>query len=235
MLYKKIISHSIKKSKVLISFVGIDGSGKSTLMTLINDKFKEVGVSAVTLQTPRHWHREDDPRIAFMGGAARIFATLTNSVLPYAALMPFTQIYSKIKEKLEQSTVLLSDRHPQIDSFVFLRYQFGAIFNSIPPRHLLSLLESVNPKIKGLDREFIFMLDIPVVAAVARIKKRKGEIDPFENQADMVTMQRNFNQAIETLRLQGYEQLHIVSVHNRSPQDVADEVWRTIVRNYTIH
>ena len=151
---------------MLITFEGIDGSGKSTLIKQVGEYLKSKNLNTLITYEP---YDEDNRNLIKSG-----------KYLPKAELALFTadrvqHIENIILPALKDNMIVLCDRF--IDSTI--AYQFGG--NGISPDVIKAMYKLLNYPIYP---ERTYYLDIPVSEAMFRISKRYSkEYDKYDCQS----------------------------------------------------
>lgn len=151
---------------MLITFEGIDGSGKSTLIKQVGEYLKSKNLNTLITYEPY----DEDIRNLIKSG----------KYLPKAELALFTadrvqHIENIILPALKDNMIVLCDRF--IDSTI--AYQFGG--NGISPDVIKAIYKLLNYPIYP---ERTYYLDIPVSEAMFRISKRYSkEYDKYDCQS----------------------------------------------------
>lgn len=151
---------------MLITFEGIDGSGKSTLIKQVGEYLKSKNLNTLITYEPY----DEDIRNLIKSG----------KYLPKAELALFTadrvqHIENIILPALKNNMIVLCDRF--IDSTI--AYQFGG--NGISPDVIKAIYKLLNYPIYP---ERTYYLDIPVSEAMFRISKRYSkEYDKYDCQS----------------------------------------------------
>lgn len=151
---------------MLITFEGIDGSGKSTLIKQVGEYLKSKNLNTIITYEPY----DEDIRSLIKSG----------KYLPKAELALFTadrvqHIENIILPALKNNMIVLCDRF--IDSTI--AYQFGG--NGISPDIIKAMYKLLNYPIYP---ERTYYLDIPISEAMFRISKRYSkEYDKYDCQS----------------------------------------------------
>lgn len=151
---------------MLITFEGIDGSGKSTLIKQVGEYLKSKNLNTIITYEPY----DEDIRNLIKSG----------KYLPKAELALFTadrvqHIENIILPALKNNMIVLCDRF--IDSTI--AYQFGG--NGISPDIIKAMYKLLNYPIYP---ERTYYLDIPISEAMFRISKRYSkEYDKYDCQS----------------------------------------------------
>lgn len=155
---------------MFISLEGTEGSGKTTLITMLKSYFENKGQQVVTAREPGGTPlAEDIRRLLLSTQHTEEIDHRTELLLFYASRMQnYTQV---IKPALDMGRVLIIDRY--IDSSI--SYQsFGRGLDEKYVKTLNELLIERKPDIT-------LWLDLPVEVGILRAKKR-GVLDRFEQE-----------------------------------------------------
>ncbi len=144
--------------KLLISFEGIDGSGKSTQMKLLSEKLKNINIDNIVLREPGDTGISNDIR--------KILLDKNNKIEPESETLLFLSSRSQlVKEKIipnyKKEKVILCDRY--IDST--LAYQgYGRQLNK-------KLIKQLNIFVtRNIIPDITFILDIDPKVSMNRLK-----------------------------------------------------------------
>lgn len=156
----------MKKSK-LISFEGIDGAGKSTIIQNVSDKLNQLGLSTIILQ---------EPGTTLMGVELRklIKADIPRSALTEVLMFMASRadmVENVITPALKNYDVVLLDRY--IDStVVYQGYGNGIDLNLIQTLNRMAIGNNLPHK--------TILIDVDLETAEARRKIRPEDIDKFD-------------------------------------------------------
>lgn len=200
---------------MLITFEGIDGSGKSTLIKQVGEYLKSKNLNTLITYEPF----DKDIRNLIKSG----------SYLPKAELALFMadrvqHIEQVILPALKENIIVLCDRF--IDSTI--AYQFGG--NGISPDVIKAMYKLFNYPIYP---ERTYYLDIPVSEAMFRISKRYSkEYDKYDCQSYEFyqNIQAGYQQAIR----EDPSRFCIVDANrptNKIILDVISDLDRVLIRN----
>jgi len=156
------------KRGIIISFEGIDGSGKTTIAKATEEELSKIGFE--TLYT-------EEPTDSFLGEMIRkiILKNLTISLSPITQAFLFNadrnfHVNSIILEALDEKKLILMDRFT--DST--LAYQGEN-------DKLMSIIEKINDiATESVLPDITFLLDLDPKIALGRIEKLSKEVDKFE-------------------------------------------------------
>ncbi|MBO4369660.1 MAG: dTMP kinase [Desulfovibrio sp.] len=152
---------------MFVTFEGIDGAGKTTVLTMLADKYRALGKNVLVTR---------EPGGSTLGVQLRAFLldSKTHSLDPRAELFLFLadraqHVATSIKPALETGTLVFCDRF--MDST--FAYQGGG--RGLDLEQLLSLN---NAACNGLIPDVTFLLDLSIETARARLEKRAHDADP---------------------------------------------------------
>tara|TARA_Y100001968_G_C19364175_1_gene721528 strand:- start:418 stop:1053 length:636 start_codon:yes stop_codon:yes gene_type:complete len=143
----------------LISFEGIDGSGKSTQIRMLEDKFGELGINYITYREPGGTELSEKIREILLDKKNIELTYNSESLLFAAARAQLTS--KKIKPSLNDGVFVICDRF--IDSTI--AYQGYGRGLSIEHLNIIN-----NIATEGLKPDVTFILDLDPNIAMKRIK-----------------------------------------------------------------
>ncbi|AKJ29769.1 dTMP kinase [Caldimonas brevitalea] len=152
----------------LISIVGFDGSGKTTQITALAERFRAEGRTVVETRQPTDWYRNEAAVQHFHeeGGSrerARILAL-------FAAADRHRHVQEVILPALRRGAVVICDRYVYATFGVF-------IHRGVDPAFLVTLNQGV-PR-----PDFAFFLDLPTASLIERLRSRDGDKLKFEERS----------------------------------------------------
>ena len=189
----------------LITFEGIDGSGKTTIVNILG---KMIENSVITYEPTNTW----------LGKSVKKAMDERKDAMTIALLFLADRIehIKEIKKWLDEGKIVLCDRY--IDSTI--AYQIEHLKKRIknPERWIKNIHE---PFLLKPDLTFLFVL--PVNVAIKRIGNRKKTI--FEKKEFLERVQENYIKIAENEK----DRFVIVDA-NKSKEDVANECYKKIKR-----
>ena len=198
---------------MLISFEGTEGCGKSTLIRHLLEKFSSVKIQAIATREP--------------GGspvAEKIREIILNNEMdPLTELFLYESARAEHFEKiiapaLKVKTLVLCDRF--IDSTI--AYQGFARGIKLPIIETLNKLAT-----HGTVPDLTFFLDLPVEEGLARAT------DPNRFEKAGIDFQKKVRKGFLYSIRKNSRRWQVVSVKNRSPEDIAEEVFLKIIKKLT--
>jgi len=195
---------------MLISFEGTEGCGKSTLIRHLLEKFKDEQIPAIATREP--------------GGspvAEKIREVILNNEMdPLTELFLYESARAEHFEKiiapaLKTKTLVLCDRFT--DSTI--AYQGFARGLALPVIETLNKLATNNRP-----PDLSFFLDLPVEEGLARAT------DPNRFEKAGIEFQKKVRKGFLYSIRKNKKRWQVISVKNRSPEDVAEEVFQKIIK-----
>jgi dTMP kinase len=151
---------------------GIEGSGKSTLMTQLSEHLAAGGHGVVVTREPGGTQLGDAVRAIFLNRAIAI-SPLTESLLVNAARAQ--HVADVIRPALADGRIVLCDRFSD-STLAYQGYGRGL--------DLSSLRAVCATAAGGLEPDLVLLLDVPVSVARARLRERNGPTDRIESEDD---------------------------------------------------
>ena len=195
---------------MLISFEGTEGCGKSTLIRNLLQKFSSAKIQAISTREP--------------GGSP--VAEKIREIILHNEMDPLTELFlyesaraehfeKVIEPALKAKKIVLCDRF--IDSTI--AYQGFARGLKLPVIETLNKLatESRAP-------DLTFFLDLPVEEGLARAT------DPNKFEKAGVEFQKKVRKGFLYSIRKNKKRWKVVSVRNRTPEEIADEVFEIILK-----
>ncbi|MBC7253529.1 MAG: dTMP kinase [Actinobacteria bacterium] len=162
-----------KRKGVLITFEGVEGSGKTTQMNMLHAHLIRMNVDVVATHEPGGTRLGEEIRRILLNPSFREMHPLTETVL-YAADRA-QHVYEVIKPALEAGKVVLCDRY--LDSS--LAYQ------GVARRVGLEGVRNLNEWITDdLYPDLTFLLEIPFRVGLKRLEERNKAMDRMEGQPE---------------------------------------------------
>ena len=167
-------------------FEGIDASGKSTLLNLLCEKFKEEGLSFVQTREPGGTRIGEKIRSVLLEKQNTAFHPLAEALLYYSDRKQ--HIEELIQPALKKGLWILSDRYWASTS----AYQCGG--RGLDEGFVENLKQTV---CAGYEPDLWFLLDLPVEEALKRLSvSKKDSRDRFEKE------DKTFHQKVRAYYLQ---------------------------------
>jgi len=194
---------------------GIDGSGKSTQMKLLEEKLESKGV---------HIHMTFEPTDNSIGKIVRsvINKQVEVSSKTLAALFladRIDHIESKVHGMLEMVSngiTVISDRY----------YWSSFAYHSLDdPMEWVVQLNDICRKL--LKPDFTFFLDIPIETSLSRIEANRSQKDLFEKKEVLTEVRENY---LKAFREYGDPEEYKIIDANRSSNQIFEEIWEILAK-----
>lgn len=148
---------------------GIDGSGKSTQLKLLEDELKIIGYKTEVIHFPQHGERSAALVDDYLAGKYGQVGPYPASV--FYAVDRFDAAF-RLKAWLQQGKVVLCDRYVTANA----AHQGGKISDHVERLKFFKWLDNLEYNIFGIPRpDLNIILNVPVAAAVQMIKLRKSD------------------------------------------------------------
>lgn len=205
------------KKPLFIAFEGIDGSGKSTQLTLLSEHLKQEGIKVYTTYEPtdspigsiitnifRHRIESDHKTIAGLFVADRLDHLLnkTNGIL----------------KKLQEGYTVITDRY-YLSSYA---YQGAHV-----PMDWVIQANSLSAEL--LRPDLNIFIDITPEAGMQRLNNSRSNIELFETNENLKLVRKQYLEVIE--RLRNEEQIFITD-GNRDTNLIASDIWIEISQKF---
>lgn len=201
------------KKGVFIAFEGIDGSGKSTQISLLADKIREKGVRCFETCEPSGGPigsmirqiltgriKTDNRVIAAMFAADRL-DHLLNEV-------------DGVVHKREEGIAVITDR------YYFSSYAYHSV--DVPMEWVIRTNEE---SAKILRPDLTVFLDISADTAMERITKNRFHQELFEKKERLIKVRDNYFKAFELMK---EEENVLIIDGNQSPELISEMIWKEI-------
>lgn len=210
----------VKKNKIsrgnFIAFEGIDGSGKSTQISMLANRLNKEGIYCYTTMEPTNSpigsliHQIMTGRIKTDN---RVIAGLFVADRLDHLLNEVDGIVSKINE----GTTVITDR------YYFSSYAYHSV--DMPMEWVIKANEQSSAILKPTITIFI---DVEPDTAIERIAKNRFHQELFEKKSRLVKVRENYLKAFELLEK---EEKYVIIDGNQTQEKIAEIVWET-VREY---
>ena len=207
------MNHIDNHNGVLIAFEGIDGSGKSTQITILNERMKEEGIHCYTTMEPT-----DSPFGSLIHQIMTGRIKTDNKVI--AALFVADRLdhllndVDGIVNKINEGTTVLTDR------YYFSSYAYHSV--DMPMEWVIQ----ANGQSSGILRPTVtIFIDTDPDTAMERIAKSRDHQELFEKKSRLVKVREKYFEAFE--KLKGEERVIVID-GNRSVQEIADDIWERV-------
>lgn len=196
-----------------IAFEGIDGSGKSTQIRMLDARMKEQGIYCYTTMEPT-----DSPIGSLIHQIMMGRIKTDNKVI--AALFVADRLdhllndVNGIVNKINEGTTVITDR------YYFSSYAYHSV--DMPMDWVIKANEQSSNILRPTVNVFI---DISPDVAIERIAKNRFHQELFEKKSRLIKVREKYLEAFDKLK----EEECIIKVDgNRSEQEIADDIWEGI-------
>lgn len=202
----------VNKGK-FIAFEGIDGSGKSTQIRLLNERMKREGIPCYTTMEPT-----DSPIGSLihqiMTGRIKTDNKVIAGLFVADRLDHLLNDINGIVNKINEGTTVITDR------YYFSSYAYHSV--DMPMDWVIKANEQSSNILRPTVTVFI---DISADTAIERIAKNRQHQELFEKKSRLVQVREKYFEAFEKLK---DEERVVVVDGSRSEQDIAEDIWDKI-------
>jgi dTMP kinase len=198
---------------MFVTFEGIEGSGKSSLIDGLVSRLEAVGEEPLRVHEPGGTPVGDAVRALMLGSDVEM-TPLAEALMMNASRAQL--VSTVIRPALAQRRIVLCDRYAD-STIAYQGYGRGL---DVPTMRLLCLAAT-----SGLEPDLTFLLDIPVEVSMSRLKER-ASADRFEREgvAFFDRVRRGYVEMAKTARR------WCVLDASQSPSEVLDAAWATLRR-----
>jgi len=203
----RVFAHQRKDPGMLIAIVGFNGSGKTTQVSALAERFRSFGREVIETRQPTDWYRNDGSVIEFQaaGGSreqARILAL-------FGAADRLRHIHHIINPALHRGAVVICERYVYAHFAAFisrgLDFDFVVTINSGIPKP-----------------DFAFYLDVPPSILLERVKQRNRGSLRFE--------ERSLERISCIIKYYDEMRDHLTRIDGlKSPNEVASSIFNEII------
>lgn len=196
-----------------IAFEGIDGSGKSTQIRMLDARMKEQGIYCYTTMEPT-----DSPIGSLihqiMMGRIKTDNKAIAALFVADRLDHLLNDVNGIVNKINEGTTVITDR------YYFSSYAYHSV--DMPMDWVIKANEQSSNILRPTVNVFI---DISPDVAIERIAKNRFHQELFEKKSRLIKVREKYLEAFDKLK----EEECIIKVDgNRSEQEIADDIWEGI-------
>ncbi len=198
------------KNNLFITLEGIDGSGKSTQIKLLEENLTKAGHKVYSTYEPTSGSIGKLIRSVLKGELAMDERAIAGLFVA-DRIDHLTNQSDGILKKLEEGYTVLSDR------YYFSSYAYHAAHMDMDwVIHANSLSAQL------LRPDFTVYIDISAEASMERIYKNRSFTELYENLENLNIVRNNYFDAFELLKKD--EEVFITD-GNRAPNDIANDIW----------
>lgn len=199
-----------------IAFEGIDGSGKSTQVQLLNTRLKQEGICCYTTMEPT-----DSPIGSLihqiLTGRIRTDNRAIAGLFVADRLDHLLNEVNGILAKIDEGITVITDR------YYFSSYAYHSV--DMPMEWVIKANEQSSLLLRPTVTVFI---DVEPEVAVERIAKNRFHRELFEKKSRLVKVRENYMKAFELLE---HEEKVVIIDGNQSQEKISDRIWEE-VRKY---
>lgn len=207
----------VKKEKArngsFIAFEGIDGSGKSTQISLLANRLNKEGIYCYTTMEPTNSpigsliHQ-------IMTGRVKTDNRVIAGLFVADRLDHLLNEVDGIVAKINEGTAVITDR------YYFSSYAYHSV--DMPMEWVIGANEQSSAILRPTITIFI---DVDPDIAVERIAKNRFHQELFEKKSRLVKVRENYLKAFELLKK---EEKYVIIDGNQSQEEIAEIVWNTV-------
>ncbi|MDE6530235.1 MAG: dTMP kinase [Lachnospiraceae bacterium] len=208
---------TVKKGKIsrgnFIAFEGIDGSGKSTQIALLNNRLNKEGIYCYTTMEPTNSpigsliHQ-------IMTGRVKTDNRVIAGLFVADRLDHLLNEVDGIVSKINEGTTVITDR------YYFSSYAYHSV--DMPMEWVIRANEQSSAILRPTITIFI---DVKPDTAVERIAKNRFHQELFEKKSRLVKVRENYLKAFELLTK---DEKYMIVDGNQSQEKIAEIVWDTV-------
>ena len=191
---------------------GGEGSGKSTQLQLLAERFRETGRDVVTTREPGGSRLAEDIRGLILQDSSADMAPRCEALLFAAARADHAE--TLIRPALSRGAVVLSDRF--VESSIAYQGAARGLGQS-------DIAEISRWATDGLSVDLTVLLDIDPQAGLARAQ------DPNRLEAESLAFHQSVREALLTLAAEEPARHTVVQADLGTPQEVADTIWAAVL------
>ena len=200
----------------LITFEGIDGSGKSTQIQLLEAEFKKLGISYKTFREPGGTKLSEKIRTILLDKENIELYSNAESLLFAAARAQLTA--EQIKPAITKGEFVICDRFTD-STIAYQGYGRGLNINN------LELINTIATD--GLIPDITFILDIDPQKATERLKT----VNPDRMEAAGIDFFKKIRQGYCQIREQNQSRCIVIN-GERSQKDISEEIYHIIMERF---
>lgn len=212
-----------KKGKIsrgsFIAFEGIDGSGKSTQISMLTNRLNKEGIYCYTTMEPTNSpigsliHQ-------IMTGRIKTDNKVIAGLFVADRLDHLLNEVDGIVSKINEGTTVITDR------YYFSSYAYHSV--DMPMEWVIKANEQSSAILKPTITIFI---DVNPDTAIERIAKNRFHQELFEKKSRLVKVRENYLKAFELLK---NEEEYVIIDGNQTQEKIAEMVWDTVKQYFNL-
>lgn len=196
---------------MFIALEGIDGSGKSTQMKLLAEKFAAAGFKVYTTFEPTDNAVGSIIRSIMKGQMKADERTIAGLFVADRLDHVLSEDYGMLK-KVEEGFVVITDR------YYFSSYAYHGTHIDMD-----WVIEANAMSAQALRPDINFFINISPETAIQRVQSNRTEIERYENIENLRNVRDKYFEAFDMLE----EEEHIVIIDGeRSVEEISNEIWK---------
>lgn len=200
-----------------IAFEGIDGSGKSTQVQLLNERLRQEGIRCYTTMEPT-----DSPIGSLirqiLTGRVKTDNRVVASLFAADRLDHLLNEVNGILAKVDEGITVITDR------YYFSSYAYNSV--DMPLEWVITANEHSSRLLRPTITVFI---DVEPEEAVERIARNRFHRELFEKKSRLVKVRENYMRAFQLL---GQEEKVVVVDGSQSREEISRQIWEEVRRYF---
>lgn len=205
-----------------ITFEGGEGSGKSTQIRLLAERFDKEGLRVIVTREPGGSPGAEIIRHVLLSGVGKMLGADAETLLFIAARDD--HVRHVIEPALAQDIWVLCDR------FADSTQVYQGYAGKVDPR-LLDAMERVT--IGTLKPDLTLILDVPVEVGMQRAASRRGTDTPDRFEGENIDFHRKLRDGYLAIARREPERCVLIDA-TETPENVADRIWSTLMQRRLI-
>lgn len=217
---KKEISNNLNTEKGhFIAFEGIDGSGKSTQISLLMNRLKREGIACYDTMEPT-----DSPIGSLihqvMTGRMKTDNRVIAGLFVADRLDHLLNDVNGIVAKINEGITVVTDR------YYFSSYAYHSV--DMPMEWVIKANEQSSEILRPTVTIFI---DVNPDIAIERIMQNRFHQELFEKKSRLIRVRDNYMKAFKMLE---DEEEYIIIDGNRRPEEIAEDIWKVVSKYFSL-
>lgn len=217
---KKEINNNLNTEKGhFIAFEGIDGSGKSTQISLLMNRLKREGIACYDTMEPT-----DSPIGSLihqvMTGRMKTDNRVIAGLFVADRLDHLLNDVNGIVAKINEGITVVTDR------YYFSSYAYHSV--DMPMEWVIKANEQSSEILRPTVTIFI---DVNPDTAIERIMQNRFHQELFEKKSRLIRVRDNYMKAFKMLE---DEEEYIIIDGNRRPEEIAEDIWKVVSKYFSL-
>lgn len=202
-----------------IAFEGIDGSGKSTQISLLMDRLKREGITCYNTMEPT-----DSPIGSLihqvMTGRMKTDNRVIAGLFVADRLDHLLNDVNGIVPKINEGITVVTDR------YYFSSYAYHSV--DMPMEWVIKANEQSSEILRPTVTIFI---DVNPDIAIERIMQNRFHQELFEQKSRLIRVRDNYMKAFKMLE---DEEEYVIIDGNRKPKEIAEDIWKVVSKYFSL-